>query len=351
MKPPQISICIPTYNGREHLKECLDSVRAQTFSDFEVVICDDQSSDGTLDFTRELAQGDERFRFIQNPRRFGLVGNWNNCMEQARGEWIKFVFQDDIIENVCLERLLASCQRYRCAFGFCRRHVLFDDLASNHTHDFFESHQAMLDSNYGAEDSFIDGRSFARMAIRRMNWNPVGEPTVVLFNRSVLKDYGMFVPAMIQSCDAEYWLRLGSNVGVVHVAERLATFRIHGKSTSSQNMSKRDYRASLLDPLVMHYLVLHEKHFRTLRRELFHSSGRFVNWWRLIWSAHRARSVAIASTGDIGIMAEWDNVATSYPQLRSLARAGILLTRVRSGIAALGLDRYLKKASPLDTNL
>src|ERR1700722_13168325 len=88
IRNPRISICIPTYNGREHLRECLDSVRAQNYQDFEVLICDDQSSDETLGFARELAQGDERFRFIQNPRRLGLVGNWNNCVAISRGEWV-----------------------------------------------------------------------------------------------------------------------------------------------------------------------------------------------------------------------------------------------------------------------
>ena len=65
---PAISICIPTYNGKQYLPECINSIIAQTFGDFEVLICDDQSSDGTLDYARELAKGDKRFRFIANPR-------------------------------------------------------------------------------------------------------------------------------------------------------------------------------------------------------------------------------------------------------------------------------------------
>jgi hypothetical protein len=159
----------------------------------------------------------------------------------------------------------------------------------------------------------------------------------------VLKDFGVFVPAMIQHCDTEYWLRLGTNVGVVHVAERLATFRVHNKSTTCQNLSNREYRGWLIDPLVTHYLILHEKHYQTLRQELFRSSGRLVNWWRLIWAAHRARAVATASTGDLEIKAEWDNVVTTYPKLKSLAWAGIFLTKIRSGMAVLGLDHRLKK--------
>src|ERR1035441_7219492 len=82
---PVISVCIPTYNGREHLAECIGSIRSQTFTDFEVVVCDDQSSDGTLEFARQLAEGDERFRFISNPSRLGLASNWDNCGHEARG--------------------------------------------------------------------------------------------------------------------------------------------------------------------------------------------------------------------------------------------------------------------------
>lgn len=97
MTSPRISICVPNINGRAYLAECVSSIRSQTLADYEVLICDDQSSDGTIDEVRRLADGDLPFRIISNPKRFGLVGNWNNCVEQARGEWIKFVFQDDVI--------------------------------------------------------------------------------------------------------------------------------------------------------------------------------------------------------------------------------------------------------------
>lgn len=343
MNVSRVSVCVPTYNGEAYLKECLESIRAQTFTDFEVIIVDDESSDETLAIAKEFAQRDNRFRIHRNPKRLGLVGNWNRSLELARGEWIKFVFQDDTIENRCLERMVASCQHYQCAFGFCRRHVIFDDLASSTIRGYFETHQALLDEIYGTNDCYMDGKAFARMAVKRLDWNPVGEPTVVLFNRSVIKDFGMFVPAMIQRCDTEYWLRLATNVGVVHVAERLATFRVHDKSTTSRNQSKRDYRTRLVDPLVMHYLILHDKHYQKLRRELFRSSGRLVNWWRLVWAAHQAWAVATASPGNLEIKAEWDNVVNAYPKLKSLAWAGFFLTKIRSGMGVLGLDRRLKK--------
>lgn len=343
MNIPRVSVCVPTYNGEAYLKECLESIQAQTFSDFEVIIVDDKSADETLAIAKEFARQDARFRIHPNPKRLGLVENWNRSLELARGEWIKFVFQDDSIERNCLERLVKSCEHFKCPFGFCNRHLLFDEHTPAATRSFFDEHQKVLEECYGTKDGFVDGKTFARMTIQRPDWNLIGEPTVVLFNRSVIKDFGMFVPALIQRCDTEYWMRLATNVGVVHVAGRLANFRVHDKSTTSRNLSKRDYRMRLVDPLVIHYLILHEKHYQKLRRELFRSSGRLVNWWRLVWAAHQAWAVATASPGNLEIKAEWNNIVNAYPKLKSLAWAGFFLTKIRSGMGVLGLDRRLKK--------
>ena len=96
MKPP-ISVCVPTYNGMKYLRECLDSILVQSFENFEVIIVDDQSADGSVDLLSEYAAQDERIRVFRNPQNLGLVGNWNRCLDLASAEWIKFVFQDDLI--------------------------------------------------------------------------------------------------------------------------------------------------------------------------------------------------------------------------------------------------------------
>jgi glycosyltransferase involved in cell wall biosynthesis len=347
MNNSSVSICVPTYNGREHLKECIASIRAQSFKDFEVVICDDQSSDGTLDFARELAKGDERFRFIQNPRRFGLVGNWNNCMGQARGEWIKFVFQDDLIERRCVERLVTSCEERKKPFGFCRRRVIFDDLAPATIRDYFEEHQKLLSSFYGTEDSYVDPVAFARMAAEYPdpNLNLVGEPTVALFHRSLVKTCGSFVPAMVQACDSEFWMRLATNVGVVHVAEPLATFRVHSKSTTSHNTAGRAYAVRYLDPLIARHLFLHEKSYAAFRTELFLSSGRLRNWWRLIRMAHEAWRIAVSKSGTPELQGQWNEAVKAYPEFQRLAFVGRFLMKIHFVLAFTGLNRGRKKSS------
>jgi len=66
-------------------------VSAQTFPDFEIVATDDHSSDRTMAILGEYQKKDPRIRVSRNPKNLGLVGNWNRCVELAKGEWIKFV--------------------------------------------------------------------------------------------------------------------------------------------------------------------------------------------------------------------------------------------------------------------
>ena len=94
---PTISVCVPVYNGTKYLRECLDSILVQSFENFEVIIVDDQSTDATFDLAQEYPAQDARIRPFRNPHNLGMVENWNRCLDLASAEWIKFVFQDDLI--------------------------------------------------------------------------------------------------------------------------------------------------------------------------------------------------------------------------------------------------------------
>jgi glycosyltransferase involved in cell wall biosynthesis len=333
MKPPAISICIPTYNGREHLKECLDSVRAQSFKDFEVVVCDDGSSDGTLDCARELARGDERFRFIPNPRRFGLVGNWNNCIAVARGEWIKFVFQDDVIAPTCVEKLLHACEKTGKPFGFCARDFIFEDGTSQSLRKWLLGHQAKLDSEY-LNRSAIEADEAGRMAMRNPVHNLVGEPTVTLIRKSLLEQVGVFDSALIQLCDAEFWFRIMSNFGAAWVPERLATFRVHAKAATAANIGSRAFRMGVLDSLVVRYRFAFDRHFLNLRSGRLVDKSKFALMGECSWAAYHAwREAKRLAKSEPNVMEEWKSATLSCPRLPLLKRMGL-------GIAGY---RYMKR--------
>jgi glycosyltransferase involved in cell wall biosynthesis len=324
--PPLISICIPTYNGREHLKECLDSVRRQTFNDFEVVICDDQSSDGTLEHARCLAEGDERFRFISNPCRFGLVGNWNNCIELSRGEWIKFVFQDDVIAPHCIEKLLHACQSSGKCFSFCARDFIFDDGASGESRNWFVGHKQRLQSDYEL-NPLIDAKSVARLMIHEPAHNLVGEPTATLANRSVFRELGKFDEALVHLCDAEFWGRVMINQGAIFVPETLAFFRIHTAATTARNHGKRAFRMGVLDPLVIRYRFAFGRHYGPVRSPQL--TGKCILMLRLECASAAAHAWKQAGADDgssgessVDKVIEWKSVVAKCAGLQTLANVG-----------------------------
>jgi len=85
-----------TYNGEKYIREQLDSVLSQTESDFEVVICDDASTDSTLSILKEYEKKDNRFRIYENEKNLGYRENFNKAVSLCKGDFIAFSDQDDI---------------------------------------------------------------------------------------------------------------------------------------------------------------------------------------------------------------------------------------------------------------
>ena len=245
-----ISICIPTYNGSEYLRECLDSVMVQTLADFEVLIVDDQSTDDSVAIAEEYAAADPRVRVVKNERNLGLVGNWNRCIELARGEWIKFVFQDDLIEPMCLEKMLAVA-RPEIGIVACRREFVFDGISEKKRKGFLV-YVGMYDiEKLLPGKTQITADEFSLVVSDTINHNFVGEPTSMLLHRNLFYRFGVFNSHLIQVCDMEYWARVGVNRGITYIPETLAWFRVHGNSMSESNGTKRRNQVLMLDEMVM----------------------------------------------------------------------------------------------------
>lgn len=102
------SIIIPAYNASRYIARCLESVKVQTFTDFECIIVNDGSKDDTLELCRSLTSGDTRFVLVDIPNG-GVSNARNKGLEQARGEYVLFVDADDWVEPTWLEVLSRSC--------------------------------------------------------------------------------------------------------------------------------------------------------------------------------------------------------------------------------------------------
>ena len=113
-KSEMVSICVPTYNGADYLRDCIESLLDQSYIDTEILIVDDGSTDGSLDIIHQYAKYDDRIVVHQNVENIGLVGNWNKCISLAKHEWIKFAFQDDLLLTDCVASLLRVALKHDC---------------------------------------------------------------------------------------------------------------------------------------------------------------------------------------------------------------------------------------------
>jgi glycosyltransferase involved in cell wall biosynthesis len=107
MSIPKVSIGLPVYNGERYLRFALDSLLGQDFHDFEIVICDNASIDGTTELCRAYAAKDPRIRYFRNETNIGASPNYNRTFELARGQYFKWLAHDDRCHRSFLSRCVA----------------------------------------------------------------------------------------------------------------------------------------------------------------------------------------------------------------------------------------------------
>jgi glycosyltransferase involved in cell wall biosynthesis len=327
---PGISVCIPTYNGARWLPECIASVTAQDV-DLEIVVSDDASTDGrTLDLLRSWASDDDRVRLVENSVNSGLVGNWNTCLSLARGEWLKFVFQDDFLAPGALSAFQDAVSDRPAGDGhgggsrlvFARRAFRFEDVPADDRRGLEEYVSATSPETLGIPVE-LSPADVARLSFEHPAMNFVGEPTSVMFHRSALRECGAFNPDLVQVCDLEYWIRAGALAGMRRIDDELSTFRVHGGAATTANFSDRAFHAASLDPLVLRWeLLFGSRHAHTraalgdpalvrrerlrLRQEAFGMQARLLKGTAARRPESRQR------------LSQWSDVVAGRPALRPL---------------------------------
>ena len=109
---PRLSVGLPVYNGQRYLAEALDALLGQSFTDFELIISDNASTDGTEEICRRYAAKDPRIRYIRQPRNIGLGPNHNFVLGEARGEYFKWAAHDDLYGRDLLARCVAALDEH-----------------------------------------------------------------------------------------------------------------------------------------------------------------------------------------------------------------------------------------------
>ena len=109
---PRLTIGLPVYNGEKYVAESLEALLGQTFTDFELIISDNASTDNTADICRHYAELDPRVRYFRQPRNIGLAPNHNFVAEQARGGLFKWASNDDLYARDLLGRCIEALDKY-----------------------------------------------------------------------------------------------------------------------------------------------------------------------------------------------------------------------------------------------
>src|SRR5581483_2235196 len=104
----RVSLAMPIYNGERYVEETIRAILAQDFTDFELIITDNASTDRTEEICRRFAAQDQRVRYVRNERNLGAAANYNLGLALATGEYFKWCAHDDLISPNCVGALVSA---------------------------------------------------------------------------------------------------------------------------------------------------------------------------------------------------------------------------------------------------
>jgi len=223
MTEPKISICLPVYNGARYLANAIESALEQSFSDFELLIGDDLSTDETAEIITDYAKQDKRIVSWRNPQQLGLFGNYNACLDRVQGEFIKLFAHDDLFEPNIVATMHSVLEKYPDVTLVSSSKRLID-----------ENGKEIKQVKQFSSDCLIPGKEvIIANLILLTNW--VGEPSAVMF-RACDRGDG-FDTNYYHYGDIEYWFRLLSRGNLFYINEPLCRFRRHGQSHTTANLA------------------------------------------------------------------------------------------------------------------
>ena len=225
-KQPKVSVCIPAYNRQDFISETIESVLNQTFSDWELIITDNCSTDNTLNIIKEYASKDKRIVFRRNSENLGACSNGNMGYLLARGEYVKCLCSDDKMDPRQLEVFVDVLDKHPDV-----------SIVTSFTKDFGET-QHFRGENYFPATGLIDGKTSQKDLLFNGNW--IGSPSSTLFRH---KDMHVGMNNKMWQfwvTDLELWMRLLGVGNAYVVPEVLSYLRIHSGQEST--VHAQDFR-------------------------------------------------------------------------------------------------------------
>lgn len=228
MNQRDVSVCIPTYNRYEYLREAIRSILEQTYTDYELIVSDDASTDSTRELVDSFRQ--DRVRYHHNARNLGPVANWNRCIELARGKYITFLADDDLMLSENLERKVHVLEEYP-SVGLVHSNAIVIGSKG-------EIREELKPPVVTGQELVIKpGIKLIESAILNHS-NPI-VATSVMVRRDCFERLGHFDERIPFTSDFEMWLRIAGAYDLAYLPRPLIKYRWHEKNMTTWFLAKK----------------------------------------------------------------------------------------------------------------
>ena len=230
---PKVSICVPSLNTFPFLKERFETIFDQTFRNWELLVYDSHSSDGSWEYIQQLARTDDRMRIWQGPRE-GVYPAWNECIRRAQGEYVYIATSDDTMSQNCLEELTAALENHpECDLAHCP--LLVIDEAGEILRDRSPWPNGTV---FGHGLMHLTDEPHIRRApydglLHLTEMHVYLSVTQLLIRKTLFSRIGFFQSTWGSVSDFNWEMKAGLVANVIHVPSTWASWRQHSKQLSA----------------------------------------------------------------------------------------------------------------------
>ena len=233
---PLISICMPHLNSMPFTRERMESIVGQTLTDWELIVVDSKSTDGSRELLNEYAARDPRIRISEGPRD-GIYTNLNRAIERGSGKFVYVATSDDTMRPDCLERMVKALEAHpECGLAHCCLELI-DENGAPSTSDW---EKWVAQQYFGDWIHQYHVRRAPHDGILHFGFYTVySSLTQLLIRRSVFEEYGLFGTDCTPHSDFEWGMRVSLNENIVHIPLKLATWRRHQQQATTNDTMLR----------------------------------------------------------------------------------------------------------------
>ncbi len=254
-KSPAISVIVPVYNAEKYLKQCLESLMAQTLREIEIVCVDDKSTDKSTEILATFAKKDKRIKIVKNTKK-GIATARNTGLKHATAPYIMWCDSDDFYDKKMCERMLATMRYSKSDIVECATKVIYDDLDEDLKRD-VERYLRLKMVNKHKLNDWIIINSDASL------WNKIYKREIIdkgdiRFPEGVIYEDAYFNDVYMVNCESISFLN-----------ERLYNYRRHSESVMSQSFKKTGIAADYQEVAERLYKYLQENNLYDTHKDLF----------------------------------------------------------------------------------